>query len=188
MTTSFDLTGKILMAMPGMPDPRFSNSVILLCAHSEEGAMGLMINKLAENVSKEDLFDQLGLTGQAEALESAVHTGGPVEMERGFVLHTADYESAISSLSVGDGLKMTATLDILEDIASGDGPEHAMLALGYCGWGAGQLEGEIAENGWLVGDAETNLIFGQDDAQKWCKALAAQGLDPVLLSDVAGRA
>ncbi|WP_231388683.1 YqgE/AlgH family protein [Pseudooceanicola algae] len=176
------------MAMPAMEDPRFANSVILLCAHSDDGAMGLMVNKPVDRMVKADLFEQLGVEGCAEALAGRVHSGGPVERERGFVLHSADYDSALSSLDVSEDLRMTATLDILEDIAMGDGPRRVLFALGYCGWGPGQLEAEIGQNGWLIGAADTETIFGVDDARKWTRALAEEGLDPLVLSGVAGRA
>jgi putative transcriptional regulator len=184
----FDLTGKILIATPGLVDDRFSNSVIVVCAHSHEGAMGLMVNKPAEQVTSAELFDQLSLPLGPVKPGLMVYAGGPVEMERGFVLHSPDYSSAISTLAVTEALAMTATLDILEDIAEGQGPDQSLLALGYCGWGAGQLEGEISENGWLIGDALPELVFAQTDSRKWELALAAQGIHPLTLSSAYGHA
>lgn len=188
MPELFDLTGKLLIATPGLSDDRFSNSVILICAHSQHGAMGLMINKPATQLTSADLFDQLAIGRSPKMADMIVHAGGPVERERGFVLHSSDYRSAISTLAVTEALAMTATVDILEDIAEGRGPERSLRALGYCGWGAGQLEGEIAENSWLIGDASPGVVFGQPDPRKWELALAAQGIHPLTLSPAFGHA
>ncbi len=183
-----DLTGRVLIAMPGMEDPRFGQSVVLICAHSAEGAMGLVVNKLADDLKLRDLLDQLDIEPVPEARRAPIHFGGPVEPGRGFVLHEAGYRSSISTLEVSDAFSMTATLDILEDMAAGKGPAHALIALGYAGWGPGQLEHEIARNGWLVCEAESRLIFGTPDGGKWAAALAALGVDPLALSSEAGTA
>lgn len=183
-----DLTGKLLIAMPGMGDPRFERSVVYLCSHGDDGAMGLIVNKPAKDVRLSDLLEQLEITPDADARHSAVHYGGPVEGARGFVLHTKDYVSNLQSLEVPDGLNMTATMDVLEDIAQGDGPRKALMMLGYSGWGAGQLEGEIARNGWLTADASEELVFDLSNSEKWSAALKALGIDPVSLSASAGRA
>ncbi|KAA2314591.1 YqgE/AlgH family protein [Pseudooceanicola sediminis] len=188
MPELFDLTGNILIATPGLSDDRFSNSVIVVCAHSQDGAMGLMVNKPTDQVAAADLFDQLSITRSTRMPQLTVYAGGPVELERGFVLHSPEYKSSISTLAVTDTLAMTATLDILEDIAEGRGPRQSLLALGYCGWGAGQLEREIAENGWLTGEATSDLVFSQPDPRKWELALAAQGIHPLTLSTAYGRA
>lgn len=187
-----DLTGKLLIAMPGMGDPRFERSVVFLCAHSEEGAMGLIVNKPADDLTLAELLEQLkigsGDPSDAAPARGKVHFGGPVEHARGFVLHSLDYTSSESTLRVGEDYGMTATLDILEDIASGRGPDRSIMALGYAGWGPGQLEDEIAQNGWLTGDPTPEIVFDRDDGLKWAAALNALGVDPVLLSGSAGRA
>lgn len=175
--------------MPGLSDERFANTVILLCAHSEEGAMGLVVNKPADHLSLDEMFDQLSLARSGGTMRSnVVHAGGPVEMERGFVLHSPEYDAAIATLHVSEDFSMTATLDVLEDIAAGYGPEQSLVALGYCGWAPGQLEREIAENGWLIGDVTPALVFRPDDDRKWDLAMSAQGIDPLNLSAVSGRA
>ncbi|MGR3435000.1 MAG: YqgE/AlgH family protein [Shimia sp.] len=182
------LTGRCLIAMPGMGDPRFAQSLIYVCAHSEDGAMGLIVNKPAEDVRLSDLLDQLEIPLSDAASDIRVHFGGPVEHARGFVLHTGDYAGNESTLQVEDGIGMTATLDILEDIARGEGPDRSILALGYAGWGAGQLEGEIAGNGWLTCAATEGLLFGAPDGDKWGRAIRSLGIDPLMLSAAGGRA
>ncbi|MBY6003670.1 YqgE/AlgH family protein [Salipiger bermudensis] len=183
-----DLTGKILIAMPGMGDPRFEHSVIYLCAHSAEGAMGLIVNKPSADVSMAALLEQLSITPSAELGPRQVHFGGPVEMGRGFVLHSPDYMSGLTTLQVNDGFSMTGTLDVLETIARGDGPARWMAMLGYAGWGPGQLEEELAANGWLVCDATPELVFETADASKWEAALNSMGVSAHLLSAEGGRA
>ena len=183
-----DLSGKVLIAMPGMGDPRFERAVIFMCAHSEDGAMGLIVNKPALDVSFSDLLERLDITPVAGSAAPAIYVGGPVEHARGFVLHSGDYTAEHSTLKVDDQFGMTATVDVLEDIARGFGPQSALLALGYSGWGPGQLEGEIGQNGWLVCDADSALIFGPDNAGKWGAALGRLGIDPFTLSADAGHA
>jgi putative transcriptional regulator len=183
-----DLTAKLLIAMPGMGDPRFDRSVIFMCAHSEDGAMGLIVNKPAPDLAFADLLEQLGIEAGPGAIRLPVHAGGPVEHGRGFVLHSADYRRPGSTLGVDDRFGMTATLEILEDIAKGEGPKSAFLALGYAGWGPGQLEDEIRRNGWLTCDASEELVFGTSNAEKWAAALQKIGVDARLLSSSAGRA
>jgi putative transcriptional regulator len=182
------LTGKLLIAMPGMGDPRFEHSVIYMCAHSDDGAMGLIINKPAPDLRFSDLLEQLDIKTNGNATDTHVHYGGPVEHGRGFVLHSCDYASVDSTLKVNDDFGMTATLDILEDISNGDGPESCLLALGYSGWGPGQLESEIQANGWLTSDATYELVFGTRHADLWQAALASLGIDPRMLSAEGGRA
>lgn len=182
------LTGKLLIAMPGMGDPRFEHSVVFLSAHSEDGAMGLIVNKPADGVSLSDVLDQLAQDMPQGKPQMGVHFGGPVETGRGFVLHSQEYRSAMQTLVVDGGFALTATLDVLEDILRGQGPEKALLMLGYAGWGPGQLEGEIAQNGWLTADADRELVFDLPDAQKWEAALKSLGIDPLVLSATAGRA
>lgn len=183
-----NLTGKLLVAMPGMGDPRFAHAVIYLTAHSGEGAMGLMVNKPAPELKLSDVLDQLVDSAAFVGGSLGVHIGGPVETGRGFVLHSAEYRSAIETLEITGGFALTATLDVLEDIAAGQGPKKALLTLGYTGWGPGQLEGEIAQNGWLTCDADTKLVFDLPDAKKWSAALQSIGIDPLGLSAAAGRA
>jgi putative transcriptional regulator len=185
-----NLTGKILIAMPGMSDPRFQRSVILVCAHSDEGAMGLVLNHPLPEIDFGDLLEQLGIEADDEARRIEVRFGGPVEPGRGFVLHKVpEYgEDPEGRLRIGRALAMTTTRDILEDLAHGQGPESAVLALGYAGWGPGQLEREMLANGWLTGDGADELIFGDEHQAKWQEALRAQGIDPSLLSGAAGRA
>ncbi len=185
---SIDLTGKLLIAMPGMSDRRFEKAVIFMCAYSGDGAMGLIVNKPMPDLKFPELLRQLGVEGTGAAPAGIrVHFGGPVEHGRGFVLHSADYASNASTLKVGE-FGMTATLDILEHIASGRGPRRAFLALGYSGWGPGQLEGEIAQNGWLMAEASADLVFSTENAGKWGGALKSLGVDPLTLSAEAGRA
>jgi len=183
-----DLTGKLLIAMPGMRDSRFTAAVVFMCAHSDEGAMGLMINRLANGVRLGDLFEQLNVECEGGAAELPVLSGGPVEEERGFVLHTREYQSAISTLNVTDELAMTATMDIMEDIADDRGPERCLVTLGYCGWGAGQLEAELGMNAWLTCDAPAALVFDRDLGGKWEAALRSLGINPATLSAASGRA
>ena len=176
------LDGQILIAMPGMRDPRFHRSVVFLCAHSEDGAMGLIVNRRTDGITLKDLFERLEIEFDPGLADTPIHYGGPVETHRGFVLHSNDYASGDATLEVNDQASMTATLDILHAIGSGTGPRDAVLALGYAGWGAGQLEGEIQGNGWLACAPDRDLLFGPDDDGKWERALAKLGVDPALLS------
>jgi putative transcriptional regulator len=182
------LDGHLLIAMPGMGDPRFDRSVIFLCAHSDEGAMGLIVNKPAPDLSFKDLLSQLKIEPRVDVKGIRVHLGGPVEHGRGFVLHSSDYRVEESSLAVSPGFAMTATVDILQDIARGAGPARALLALGYAGWGPGQLESEIQANGWLTAPADIDLVFSHSDPEKWGAALRSISIDPRLLSVEGGRA
>jgi putative transcriptional regulator len=183
-----DLAGKLLIAMPGMGDPRFEKSVILICAHSDDGAMGLIVNKPAQDLSFGHLLDQLQIPRAPEGRDIRVHLGGPVERGRGFVLHSPDYHSDRATMRVPGGFGMTATIDVLAALARGTGPASALLALGYSGWGPGQLEAEIRRNDWLTADAPAALVFSPDDGGKWRGALRVLGIDPLTLSGAAGRA
>ena len=189
------LDGQMLIAMPSMRDERFSRSVIYVCAHSSEGAMGIIVNQLAVNVNFPDLLVQLEVIPAADVIQLPqraggvkVLKGGPVETGRGFVLHSADFFIENSTLPIDDGICLTATLDILKAIARGDGPASAVLALGYAGWAPGQLENEIQENGWLHCAADSELIFGTDNDGKYAKALRKLGIDLGMLSSEAGHA
>lgn len=181
------LEGHLLIAMPQMSDPRFARSVIYLCAHSSEGAMGLVVNKLIESITFPDLLRQLNIDADSADEQIRVHFGGPVESGRGFVLHSDDYVQD-STLVVNDGIALTATIDVLRSIATGNGPRRSMLALGYAGWAPGQLDAEIQANGWLHVDPDPDLIFGGDLDAKWEKAINKLGIEISLLSSVAGRA
>jgi putative transcriptional regulator len=185
----------MLIAMPTMGDERFARSVIYMCAHSSEGAMGIIVNHPAINVSFPDLLVQLEVVGSPDLIELPSGTGGvkvlkggPVETSRGFVLHSSDFFIENSTLPIDDGVCLTATLDILKAIARGDGPRSAVLALGYAGWAPGQLENEINENGWLHCAADQDLIFGQDVEAKYQRALKKIGVDLGMLSSQAGHA
>ena len=183
-----ELSGKLLIAMPGLGDPRFARSLIFICAHSEEGAMGLVVNRPAPDLRFADLLKQLEMEPGDDSPSPPIHFGGPVESGRGFVLHSTDDRAREATLRVNAAFSMTATLDILEDITHGCGPKAALLALGYAGWGPGQLEAEIVENGWLTCTAVPDLVFASDNAGKWARALASLGVDPESLSAAAGRA
>jgi putative transcriptional regulator len=188
------LDGQLLVAMPIMTDKRFARSVIYMCAHSAEGAMGLIINQRASHISFSELLKQLSIVPDSpdeveiELADMDVHVGGPVETGRGFVLHSADYYAADSTLPIDDGVSLTATVDILKAIAGGKGPDRAILALGYAGWRAGQLESEIAANGWLHCSADAGLLFDRDVEEKYERALSKIGIDPSHLVSDAGHA
>lgn len=176
------LDGQMLIAMPGMEDPRFSRSVVFLCAHSEEGAMGLITNKTLEELHWEDLFRKMQIPIGSVNAPRPICFGGPVETERGFLLHSSDYFSEGATLRVDSETSLTATLEVLQDIAMGRGPERTMLALGYAGWAAGQLESELQMNGWLLCEPDLGLLFGEDNDTKWDRAMAKLGINPALLS------
>jgi putative transcriptional regulator len=184
---TYDLTGKLLVSMPFLSDPRFLHTVIYVCGHDAQGAMGLIINKEIPAVTFEELLAQMEVDISMIAVKIPVHYGGPVEIGRGFVLHSGDYKSE-STVMIDNGFAMTATLDILQAIATNEGPHDTLLALGYVGWSAGQLEQEIQENSWLVIDADPSLIFGSDLDNKWRQALATLGIDPAGLSFEIGHA
>jgi len=181
------LTGQMLVAMPQMLDERFVKTVIFMCAHTEDGAMGLVVNKILEDIDFPDLLDQLNLNPAAGGTDIRVHFGGPVESGRGFVLHSSDYQQD-ATMVIDEQIALTATTDILRDIAEGDGPQSSLLALGYAGWGPGQLDSEIQANGWLSVDADPGLIFGNEPDKIWQGALAKIGIDVSMLSGDAGHA
>jgi putative transcriptional regulator len=189
------LDGQMLIAMPAMGDERFSRSLIYICAHSSEGAMGIIVNHPAPNINFSDLLVKLNVIPSADVIQLPgragvvkVMRGGPVETERGFVLHSADFFIENSTLPIDDGICLTATIDILKAIARGDGPASAILALGYAGWAPGQLENEMQSNGWLHCTADSELIFGPDIRGKYEKALKKIGIDLGMLSNEAGHA
>ena len=178
--------GKLLLAMPGMGDPRFGKSVIYMCSHDNEGAMGIAINQRVDGLTFAQLLSQLNIKTFPNH-DIAIHSGGPVETGRGFVLHTSDYFQS-STLKISDDISLSATVDILELLAKGEGPRKALLALGYAGWGAGQLEDEMTRNSWLTVDASDDLLFNTPLEEKWTKAMAMAGIDSVKLSAEAGHA
>ncbi|MFV3128288.1 YqgE/AlgH family protein [Niveispirillum sp. KHB5.9] len=181
------LTGHLLIAMPQMPDPRFEKTVIYICAHSAEGAMGLVVNRLFDGITFTSLLHQLDIDITSPARELRVHFGGPVESGRGFVLHSGDYNRE-GSMPVDDGVVLTATVDILRAVAEGQGPERAILALGYAGWGPGQLDQEMQQNGWLHAPADSSILFDPELDGKWEKALAKLGINLSMLSADIGHA
>src|SRR5580700_11841816 len=189
------LDGQMLIAMPAMLDERFARSLIYICAHSSEGAMGIVVNHPAPNINFSDLLVKLDVIPAADVIRLPsragvvrVMRGGPVETERGFVLHSADFFIENSTLPIDEGICLTATLDILKAIARGDGPASAILALGYAGWAPGQLETEIQANGWLHCTADAELIFGADIDAKYERAMKKIGIDLAMLSTEAGHA
>jgi putative transcriptional regulator len=195
MKKSSFLDGQMLIAMPGMSDPRFDRSVIFMCAHSDNGAMGIIVNKRAPMISFSELLERLDIMPQENRIKlpddvqsMLVQFGGPVEPGRGFVLHTSDYFSADTSLPIDERVALTATLDILRAIAGGQGPRRSLLALGYAGWAPGQLEDEIQRNGWLSCAADEDLLFSHDLDSKYLSALHKIGVDPAMLSSEAGHA
>jgi putative transcriptional regulator len=190
------LDGQFLVAMPAMTDKRFARSVIYMCAHSVQGAMGLIVNQRAPHITFPELLGQLSIPGgdnggngfEPDRIDLDVHVGGPVETGRGFVLHSSDYFAADSTLPIDDGVSLTATVDILKAIASGKGPDRAILALGYAGWRPGQLESEIQANGWLHCPRDVDLLFDRDLDQKYGRAMSKIGIDPSHLVSEAGHA
>ncbi len=189
------LTGKLLVAMPAMPDPRFAHAVVLICAHSDEGAMGVMVNKPLSELTLLKLLEHLDLplpggdTGLGDPPgDMAIHFGGPVETSRGFVLHSPDVQTQEGSAEVAAGIVLSTSIEILAEMARGQGPAQALTALGYAGWGAGQLEGELQAGGWLLADANPALVFETEDSLKWSGTLSGMGVDPRLLSGATGHA
>ena len=181
------LTGQLLVAMPQMEDQRFARSVVYICAHTEDGAMGLILNKLAEAINFSDLLEQLNLPVATVSDKTRVHFGGPVETGRGFVLHSDDFTQD-ASLLIENGVALTATVDILSAISKGNGPRNYLLALGYAGWAPGQLDSEIQANGWLIAPSDTEILFGSKIETKWNSALGSLGIDVNMLSSHAGHA
>ncbi len=181
------LAGQVLIAMPSMEDARFSQTVIYMCAHSRDGAMGIVVNRPLAQPSFDDLLTQLKIDPVPPARSIRLCSGGPVENGRGFVLHTTDWTDA-ASLTVDGGLALTASLDILKAIAEGGGPQKGILALGYAGWGPGQLDSEMQQNAWLSAPADLAVIFDAEHETKWRRAMAVLHIDPLMLSGTAGRA
>jgi putative transcriptional regulator len=181
------LVGQFLVAMPAMADPRFERTVIYMCAHSADGAMGLVVNKPMKDIKLAEILGQLGIEPKIPCEKILVHRGGPVDTARGFVLHSADYERE-GTLKVNSEICLSATTDVLRAIASGDGPHRSLMALGYAGWGSGQLDEEIKQNAWLNVPGDEALLFSDDVENKWSRVLAKIGVSPALLSGSAGHA
>ncbi|WP_409432163.1 YqgE/AlgH family protein [Litorimonas sp. RW-G-Af-16] len=188
MTDHPTYAGHILLATPDMGDPRFTKSVIYICSHDAKGAMGIMINKSEKGLHLSELLEKIDIEGDLRVADSPVLSGGPVDIDRGFVLHSPDYFIPDVSSELSDTLSMTATKDVLRALVSDDSPDKAMLAVGYAGWSAGQLESEIMQNAWLVTEADEALIFESDLDGKWTKALSGMGISPEMLSRSGGRA
>jgi len=186
--SSHSLAGQMLIAMPAMEDPRFQRSVIYMCAHSEKGAMGIVINKRMPTLTFAELLEQLGIETSEKTRSLPIHFGGPVDTGRGFVLHSLDYGVPEATLEVTGTIGLTATVDILKSIARGQGPGQALLALGYAGWDAGQLEDEIRANGWLTCQASPALLFTDDIELTWQRAIGTLGIDLANLSSTSGTA
>jgi len=189
------LTGMFLVAMPGMMDQRFDRAVIYLCAHSDDGAMGIIVNKPAEDIVFPELLQQLEIIPEkpsislpSQAGNMKVLRGGPVETSRGFVLHSVPVEPIEGSVTAGDEIRLSATIDILKAIARGQGPNEAIFALGYAGWASGQLESEIQDNGWMICPLDRKILFDQEFDSKYVRALGSLGIDPAMLSPLAGHA
>jgi putative transcriptional regulator len=189
------LTGMFLVAMPGMMDQRFDRAVIYLCAHSDDGAMGIIVNKPAEDIVFPELLQQLEIIPEkpsislpSQAGNMKVLRGGPVETSRGFVLHSVPVEPIEGSVTAGDEIRLSATIDILKAIARGQGPDEAIFALGYAGWASGQLESEIQDNGWMICPLDRKVLFDQEFDTKYLRALGSLGIDPAMLSPLAGHA
>jgi len=182
------LAGRLLIASPAIEDPRFRQAVILVCTHNEEHAMGIVLNKATDGVNLPELLDQLGVDGDDAPEDAHILLGGPVSRDRGFVLHSEDYDSDGATLSICDGVCLTATRDVLHAMASDTPPERYVLALGYSGWGAGQLEQELTENVWLVGVPDTALVYDPSLDTKWSRALARIGVSPDRLQVSGGKA
>lgn len=189
------LEGQMLVAMPTMSDERFSRAVVYVCAHSAEGAWGIVVNRLSRRLTFPDLLVQLDVIDKDQLIQLPerasgipVLRGGPVERSRGFMLHSDDYDSDVSTVRLPGGVAVTATVDILKTIARGDGPRQSVLALGYAGWAPGQLEEELQANGWLTVEADSSFVFAADQASKYDRALRKLGIDPAMLSAEAGHA
>lgn len=182
------LTGKLLVAMPGIGDPRFARAVVMMCSHDAGHAMGVMVNKPKPDVTVSDVLEHLGIEAEGPLSQRAVLDGGPVRPDRGYVLHSADFAAGEATQAVSEGISLTATREVLEAMAGELSPRRFALALGYSGWGAGQLEMELAQNAWLVADASEAIVFGDAHDDKWAAAIKSLGFEPGQLMGDMGRA
>ena len=187
IVSSSYLVGQFLVSMPAMGDPRFESTVIYMCHHAADGAMGLIVNRPIEDLAFREILAQLDIKPGRGCDEIRVHRGGPVETSRGFVLHSTDYRRE-GTLIVAEDIALSATTEILRAIASGDGPNRSLMALGYAGWGEGQLDEEIKRNAWLSVPADADLLFSEDLGTKWVRAMGKLGINPAMLSASAGHA
>lgn len=183
-----NLKGKFLIALPGMGDPRFEQAVIYVCSHGSDGTMGLIINKAKGKLKMSDLLEQSGIEGNVKVADTPVLSGGPVDIDRGFVLHSPDYSMEDSSVALSGTLSLTVTRDVLEALVSDEAPKKAVLAVGYSGWGEGQIERELVDNAWITTDADEALIFDTDMDSKWERAIRQLGISPESLAHSGGRA
>ena len=183
-----ELTGKILISMPGIGDARFTRSVILVCANSETYSMGLVLNKPMDDLTLPQLLKQLDIPLDIKLPDDYVLSGGPVGQDRGFVVHSSDFHSEGATMDISDDLCLTATHDVLCALATEDAPQQSILALGYSGWGPGQLEAEIASNAWIIGEASSDLVYGAQHSRKWLRALEDLGIDAAFLHSGGGSA
>ena len=191
-TDHMTLTNRLLIATPQMGDPRFKDAVIYVCSHDRSGAMGIVINKQMVKsggaLQLSDMLSNIGIEGDVRVADTPVLEGGPVDIDRGFVLHSADYFKSETSLILSETLSLTSTKDVLEALVQDEAPKKAMLAVGYSGWGAGQIERELQDNAWIVADANEAIIFDTDLDGKWVRALASLGIKPEMLSSIGGSA
>lgn len=187
-STSDSLAGKLLVAMPGIGDPRFEHCVIVMCSHDERHAMGVIVNKPKDDLTVSEVLDHLGIAVDEDTPDNIVLDGGPVQPERGFVLHTDDFAAGEATHIVAPGLNLTATRDVLEAVAGEQPPAQFILALGHAGWAAGQLEDELRHNVWMIVDADNSIIFDDNHQNKWNRAIRLLGFDPAQLASGAGRA
>lgn len=188
MSDTTNLAGKFLIALPGMGDPRFKQAVIYVCSHDRAGAMGIMINKQKGPFTLSDMLEQADIDGTVKVADAPVLSGGPVDIDRGFVLHSPDYFKQDASVKLSGTLNLTATRDVLEALVSDTAPKQAILAVGYSGWGEGQIEKELQQNAWLTVDADEALIFDTDMDSKWDRAIRKLGITPDMLAHAGGRA
>ena len=186
MDAPASLAGQYLLALPGIGDPRFERAVIAMCAHDDEGALGIGVGRLIQGISLHGLLEQVDIE-PGVAPDTAIHVGGPVEPQRGFVLHSQDWEGG-DTIRIGDRWGLTSTLDVLRAIAEGLGPTHWLIALGYAGWGEGKLDGEMRRHGWLATRGDDSILFGREASDRWEAAMRSTGIDPRLLSATSGRA
>ena len=185
--SNYYLTGQIMIAMPQMQDPRFKEAVVFMCGHDDQGAMGIVVNKLIDSVALVDLLEQLNLSQEAFGGDLQVHYGGPVEIGRGFVLHSSDYLGE-NSVEITTDIALSASTNVLSDVVHGKGPDHLLLALGYAGWSSGQLEEEIMQNGWLTLPADASILFDDSPTTLWRRTLQKFGVDPDHLFSHTGHA